>query len=96
MTLGKHLARKMKDAQNALSSAEAVFDKLDDAVPKEYKETWLEEERRALNQRVSDPSVMDMYQVKINKGIFSAATLHSELTVKLILQHQPCGPLNWT
>ena len=43
----------MKDAWNALSSAEAVFDKLDDAMPKEYKETWLEEERRGLNQRVS-------------------------------------------
>ena len=86
----------MKDARNALSSAEAVFDKLDDAVLKEYKETWLEEERRALNQRVSDPSVMDMFQVKTNKGIFSAETLHSELTVKLILQHQLCGPLNWT
>ena len=43
----------MKDAWNALSSAEAAFDKLDDAMPKEYKETWLEEERRGLNQRVS-------------------------------------------
>ena len=96
MTLGKHLARKMKDARNALSSAEAAFDKLDDAMLKEYKETWLEEERRVLNQRVSDPSVMDMFQVKTNKGIFSAETLHSELTVKLILQHQLCRPLNWT
>ena len=96
MTLGKHLARKMKDARNALSSAKVAFDKLDDAMLKEYKETWLEEERRALNQRVSDPSVMDMFQVKTNKGICSTATLHSELTVKLILQHQLCGPLNGT
>ena len=62
---------------------------------KEYKETWLEEERRVLNERVSDPSVMDMFQVETNKGILSTATLHSELTVKLILQHQPCRPLNW-
>ena len=96
MTLGKHLAGKMKNAWNALSSAEAAFDKLDNAVPKEYKETWLVEERRVLNQRVSDPSVMDMFQVKTNKGMFSTAMLHSELTVKLILQHQLCGPLNGT
>ena len=96
MTSGKYLARKMKNAQNAQSSAKAAFDKLDNAMLKQYKETWLEEERWVLNQRVSDPSVMDMLQVKTNKGIFSTAILHSELTVKLILQHQPCGPLNWT
>lgn len=46
---GKHLSTKLGTAQTALKSTTAAFKKLDDGVPLEYKEQWLDEERQALN-----------------------------------------------
>lgn len=73
---GKALRSKYETAQTGLKSAATTFAKIDDEVPNELREIWFDDERSAYNQRVNDPSAMDIFQVKTTKGVYFCQRLH--------------------
>lgn len=77
-----HLATKFENARTSLKSASAAFNNLDSGISMECKEKWLNEEKTALNQRVAEPSAMDIFQMQTNKGVHQSVHIdvHSLLT----------------
>ena len=43
-------------------SACVVFNSFAEAAPKDAQDAWMDEERRALNSHIRDPSTMDIFQ----------------------------------
>jgi len=64
------LKRKLKNAQEALMSAEGAFAELDTRVPVELHELWAQQEKLALENRATDPKSMDIFEVQLEKGIY--------------------------
>jgi len=64
------LKRKLKNAQEALMSAEGAFAELDTRVPVELHELWAQQEKSALENRATDPKSMDIFEVQLEKGIY--------------------------
>ena len=63
----KHLATKFENVWTSLKSASATFNNIDSGISTECKEKWLNEEKMALNQRVAEPSAMDIFQMQTIK-----------------------------
>jgi len=69
--LHSHLPeKKLKNAQEALMSAEGAFAELDTRVPVELHELWAQQEKSALENRATDPKSMDIFEVQLEKGIY--------------------------
>jgi len=64
------LKRKLKNAQEALMSAEGAFVELDTRVSVELHELWVQQEKLALENRATDPKSMDIFEVQLEKGIY--------------------------
>jgi len=61
------LKRKLKNAQEALMSAEGAFAELDTRVLVELHELWAQQEKLALENRATDPKSMDIFEVQLEK-----------------------------
>ena len=51
-------------------SVEGAFAELDTRVPVELHELWAQQEKSALENRVTDPKSMDIFEVQLEKGIY--------------------------
>lgn len=65
----RSLARKLKAARKSSVSARATFHDLDGGVADTQRQQWLVEEQRALQSRLGDPSAMDIFEVRLDKGM---------------------------
>ncbi|KAI6127599.1 hypothetical protein EDD16DRAFT_1702332 [Pisolithus croceorrhizus] len=61
--------RKLKVARAAVTLAREAFDRLNEAVPSSQQENWWRQEEAALKDRVHDPSVMDIFEIQLTKGM---------------------------
>ncbi|KIK72901.1 hypothetical protein PAXRUDRAFT_179675 [Paxillus rubicundulus Ve08.2h10] len=68
--MGRHLSAKWKNALSASRAAGRAFDSLDSGVPEAERCHWMDMERATLNTQVDNPSTMDIFQLKTNKGAF--------------------------
>ena len=48
--------------------AKAAFLAIDERVLRDQRDQWEEQEQQALQNQAADPSVMDVFEIKINKG----------------------------
>ena len=66
--LANTLHSKLINARTAFADAQTAFDRLHAAVPDAQRRSWADQEQRALEDRVGDPSAMDIFLTKVNKG----------------------------
>jgi hypothetical protein len=62
------LRKKLQAAQKGLASVKESFMELDNGVPSELRQKWVEEEIMALANRILDPKAMDIFEVQLKKG----------------------------
>ena len=68
MSKGRSLKRKFNVASRSLANARAAFERLDAAVPTDERTKWLNAERNAMERRLVDLKVMDMYEIQMDRG----------------------------
>ncbi|KAF8449492.1 hypothetical protein L210DRAFT_3389489, partial [Boletus edulis BED1] len=66
MTLS--LTRKLCKARESATLTVSVFNDLDATVSSEKRQQWESEERKAQEQRLTEPSAMDILEVQLQKG----------------------------
>jgi len=64
------MKKKLKNTQEALMSTEGAFAELDTRVLVELHELWAQQEKLALENRVTVPKSMDIFEVQLEKGIY--------------------------
>jgi hypothetical protein len=62
------LSAKLRAAIPAELTARHVFEGLDEAINSERRDEWTAQERSAMEQRVRDPTAMDIFQMRGRKG----------------------------
>ncbi|KIM51068.1 hypothetical protein SCLCIDRAFT_33769 [Scleroderma citrinum Foug A] len=62
------LRKKLRAAQKGLASVKESFMELDNGVPSELQQKWVEEEIMALADRILDPKAMDIFEVQLKRG----------------------------
>ncbi|KAF8431530.1 hypothetical protein L210DRAFT_3507864 [Boletus edulis BED1] len=72
-TLCQSLARKLRKANRSAATAATAFTDLDSTVSPEQRKMWESEERVAQETRITDPSAMDIFDVRLEK----APTIHA-------------------
>ncbi|KIO04882.1 hypothetical protein M404DRAFT_92005, partial [Pisolithus tinctorius Marx 270] len=83
------LSQKLKAARAAAPLARQAYIKLDEALTAEQRDSWRTQEIRALQDHVTDPSAMDIFEVQLR----AAPTVHAiELT--LLQEPRPSGSLH--
>jgi hypothetical protein len=53
----------------------AAFDNIDNSASAESTREWAEEEERAKNERIHDVTVMDIYDIRMERREFDHSTL---------------------
>ena len=67
--VAQRLRAKYKRARTIAKEHTKVFDEIDKTLDNIHRTQWLEQERIALRNRVDDPTAMDIYDVKLAKGM---------------------------
>ncbi|KIM63572.1 hypothetical protein SCLCIDRAFT_116995 [Scleroderma citrinum Foug A] len=62
------LRKKLRAAQKGLASVKESFMELDNGVPLELRQKWVEEEIMALANQILDPKAMDIFEVQLKKA----------------------------
>ena len=62
------MKRKIKEARQQSTIMEEEFIKLDATVPDDMRALWESQERKALDERLSKPSAMDIFDIQFKKG----------------------------
>jgi hypothetical protein len=62
------LRRKYLNARHSVNSSTAAFNDLNSTVSEEHRNIWLAEEATAQRMRVKNPSAMDTYQLRLQRG----------------------------
>jgi hypothetical protein len=65
---GKSLCRKYKAAVAGVAESMSAFESLNESADPDLVIEWLEDERIAQAERSEDPTSMDVYEVKLEKG----------------------------
>lgn len=81
-------------ATRALADAEDAFSRLDTAAPADEKTQWTKDEKNAIERRLADASVMDIYEIQMERGELPQ-TLFTEDRVT-VWQRRPLGSWNLT
>jgi hypothetical protein len=71
--VSKHYCKALSGAM--LSSA--AFDKIDSSASPNSTRVWAEEEEHARRERIHDVTVMDIYDIKMERREFDHSTLRS-------------------
>ncbi|KAI6138394.1 hypothetical protein BKA82DRAFT_4366513 [Pisolithus tinctorius] len=83
------LSRKLKAARAAAPLARQAYIKLDEALTAEQQDSWRMQEIRALQDRVDDPSAMDIFEVQLR-----AAPTVRAIELALLEEPRPSGSLH--
>lgn len=63
------LVQKLPKAKEELAAASAAFEELDKSANCADVAVWIEEEKRAQDARDTDPTAMDIYDIRIKRGL---------------------------
>lgn len=74
------MAEKFKKARKSGNQARKDFNEIDDAIDPATRERWEQQEHRAMTRRLRDPSAMDVFRMKSNKGGLRICVRDFELT----------------
>ena len=74
------LKRKLTAAKWNLSSSRYAFATLDTTVPEDIHDIWKAQESKALVERLSNPTAMDIFEVQLEKGMSSCNKYRTRLT----------------
>ncbi|KIO07966.1 hypothetical protein M404DRAFT_115357, partial [Pisolithus tinctorius Marx 270] len=83
------LSQKLKAARAAAPLARQAYIKLDEALTAEQRDSWRTQEIRALQDRVTDPSAMDIFEVQLR-----AAPTVRAIELTLLEEPRPSGSLH--
>ncbi|KAI6156685.1 hypothetical protein BKA82DRAFT_4345750 [Pisolithus tinctorius] len=83
------LSQKLKAARAAAPLARQAYIKLDEALTAEQRDSWRTQEIRALQDRVTDPSAMDIFEVQLR-----AAPTVCAIELTLLEEPRPSGSLH--
>jgi hypothetical protein len=75
------LLRKYKLAKRGVAESTAAFDDLNGKVPIDTRNAWEVAQKDAHLRRSEDPTAMDIYQIKMDKGISSLDVRFANLRV---------------
>ncbi|KAI6027874.1 hypothetical protein BKA83DRAFT_4123754 [Pisolithus microcarpus] len=94
------LSRKLKTARASVVLAREAFDRFNKAITPIQRTNWRKQEESALLRRIHDPSVMDVFEIQLKKGIASskAPTVHAvelQLLEKSTQQGIHHGAASW-
>ena len=73
------LGRKLKVARDSLASALAFFISLNSEIGDKERSKWKEVEKNALRKHVDDPSAMDIFELKLAKGLLNTEKHHTTI-----------------
>ena len=62
------LWKKLQAAQTRLALVKESFAELDNGVPPELQQKWVQQEMTALVNQILDPKAMDIFEVQLQKG----------------------------
>ena len=62
------LRKKLRAAQTRLALVKESFAELDNGVPPELWQKWVQQEMTALTNQILDPKAMDIVEVQLQKG----------------------------
>jgi hypothetical protein len=62
------LLRKFRQAEKGMTESNAAFGRLDAKVSKDAANMWIAADRDAQSKRANDPSGMDIYEIRMDKG----------------------------
>jgi hypothetical protein len=65
---GLFLSRKYKEAKRGTAESSQAFEELNDAADPDMVVRWEEQEKVAQASRIDNPSALDVYDVRLNKG----------------------------
>ena len=68
-TLVERLCEKFPKAEKSVKSSERAFDALSSTADQDLVSFWKEQEAAALQGRNMHPELMDIYDIKIQKGL---------------------------
>ncbi|KAI6026681.1 hypothetical protein BKA83DRAFT_4124303 [Pisolithus microcarpus] len=94
------LSRKLKTARASVVLAREAFDRFNKAITPIQRTNWRKQEESALLRCIHDPSVMDVFEIQLKKGIASskAPTVHAvelQLLEKSTQQGIHHGAASW-
>jgi hypothetical protein len=69
LALVERLCEKFPKAEKSVKSSERAFDALSSSTDQDLVSVWKEQEATALIRRNAHPESMDIYDIKIQKGL---------------------------
>ncbi|KAG1890021.1 hypothetical protein F4604DRAFT_1673521 [Suillus subluteus] len=73
---GKALCRKFRQAVKGVADSKMAFEKLDQTANANQVREWEEQEKLAQQRRTIDPKAMDIYEVRMQKGVWEKSKPH--------------------
>ena len=59
------LRKKLRAAETGLALVKESFAELDNGVPLELRQTWVQQEMTAMANQILDPKAMDIFEVQL-------------------------------